>query len=115
MALYIPHSIFHLARLLYVRPETFGPYYVPTFNYERDHINKEHYLPPCFLSSVCVLLYESIRLHLPQCCNLQVRPPLAYLRRAHPRVFIDRLLTSRTPSPSSTPNAPDSAGGLQHR
>ena len=28
MALYIPHSIFHLARLLYVSPETFGPYYV---------------------------------------------------------------------------------------
>ena len=28
MALYIPHSIFHLARLLYVRPETFGPDYV---------------------------------------------------------------------------------------
>ena len=28
MELYIPHSIFHLARLLYVRPETFGPYYV---------------------------------------------------------------------------------------
>ena len=30
MTLYIPHSIFHLARLLYVRPETFGPYYVCT-------------------------------------------------------------------------------------
>ena len=29
MALYIPHSIFHLGRLLYVRTETFGPYYVP--------------------------------------------------------------------------------------
>ena len=28
MALYIPHIIFHLARLLYVRPETFGPYYI---------------------------------------------------------------------------------------
>ena len=28
MALYIPHSIFNLARLLYVRPETFGLYYV---------------------------------------------------------------------------------------
>ena len=28
MALYIPHRIFHLVRLLYVRPETFGPYYV---------------------------------------------------------------------------------------
>ena len=31
MALYIPHSIFHSARLLYVRPQTFGPpYYVYT-------------------------------------------------------------------------------------
>ena len=30
MALYIAHSIFHLARLLYVRPETFGPYCVLT-------------------------------------------------------------------------------------
>ena len=29
MALYIPHSIFHLPRLLYVRPETFVPYYEP--------------------------------------------------------------------------------------
>ena len=28
MALHVPHSIFHLARLLYVRPETFGTYYV---------------------------------------------------------------------------------------
>ena len=28
MALYIPHNIFHLAWLLYVKQETFGPYYV---------------------------------------------------------------------------------------
>ena len=28
MVIYIPHSILHLAGLLYVRPETFGPYYV---------------------------------------------------------------------------------------
>ena len=28
MALYIPHSFFHLERLLYVRPETSEPYYV---------------------------------------------------------------------------------------
>ena len=28
MALYIPHSIFHLKRLLYVRPETFALHYV---------------------------------------------------------------------------------------
>ena len=32
MALYISHSIFHLARLLYVGPETFGPYYVLIFS-----------------------------------------------------------------------------------
>ena len=31
MALYIPHSVFHLARLLYVRPETLGPYYAPNY------------------------------------------------------------------------------------
>ena len=31
MALYILHSIFHLARLLYVRPETSVPYYVLYF------------------------------------------------------------------------------------
>ena len=30
MALHIPYSIFHLTRLLYVRPETFGPYDVRT-------------------------------------------------------------------------------------
>ena len=28
MALYIPHTIFHLAWLLYMRSETFEPYYV---------------------------------------------------------------------------------------
>ena len=36
MALYIPHSIFHLARLLYVRPETFGPYYVHNLVVNRE-------------------------------------------------------------------------------
>ena len=40
MALYIPHSIFHLARLLYVRPETFGPYYV-----QQDYIHKAPVIP----------------------------------------------------------------------
>ena len=39
MALYIPHSIFHLARLWYVRPETFGPYYV--------HGDSNKRLQPC--------------------------------------------------------------------
>ena len=42
MALYIPHSIFHLARLLCVRPETFGPYYVNIavcFEIHTKHVN----------------------------------------------------------------------------
>ena len=39
MALYIPHSIFHLARLLYVRPETLDPTRImPTRNYQSDLI-----------------------------------------------------------------------------
>ena len=37
MALCIPHSIFHLARLLCVRPETFGPYYV----YDSDFTTRQ--------------------------------------------------------------------------
>ena len=36
MALYIPRSIFHLAWLLYVRPETFGPYYVYLYFSEKS-------------------------------------------------------------------------------
>ena len=41
MALYIPHSIFHLARLLYVRPETFGPCYVSqTMNSVQHNMEK---------------------------------------------------------------------------
>ena len=45
MALYIPHSIFHLARLLYVRPETFGPYYVIL------RINSD-FFPPNYINSL---------------------------------------------------------------
>ena len=45
MTLYIPHSIFHLARLLYVRPETFGPYYVRVSN---DHfIHHQEFMIHC--------------------------------------------------------------------
>ena len=40
MALYIPHSIFHLGRLLYVRPETFGPYYIHPLHEVRTAINE---------------------------------------------------------------------------
>ena len=38
MSLYIPRSIFHLARLLYVRPETFGPtlVYIHIFVFESE-------------------------------------------------------------------------------
>ena len=39
MALCVPHSIFHLARLLYVRPETSGPYYVFAVKESRMFLN----------------------------------------------------------------------------
>ena len=40
MALYIPHSIFHLARLLYVRPETFETYYVVCYISDARQTNR---------------------------------------------------------------------------
>ena len=44
MAQYILHSIFHLVRLLYVRPETFGPYYVYQLHtYRSSHTLLKHY------------------------------------------------------------------------
>jgi hypothetical protein len=54
MALYIPHSIFHLVRLLYVRQETFGPYYIclPHTSHVKDqdisswvYITEVHFVP----------------------------------------------------------------------
>ena len=45
MALYIPHSILHLARLLYVRPETFGPYCVSNNNRADNY--KQHFAFKC--------------------------------------------------------------------
>ena len=47
MALYIPHSVFHLARLLYVRPEILDPTkYVLFFerNYIPSHLHSFHTL-----------------------------------------------------------------------
>jgi len=38
MALYIPQSILHLARSLYVRPETYGPTYVCGGTGEEDTV-----------------------------------------------------------------------------
>ena len=44
MALYIPHTIFHLAQLLYIRPETFGPFYVYVYVvYLHDKLTNAHF------------------------------------------------------------------------
>ena len=45
MELCIPHSIFHLVRLLYVRQETFGPYYVLPLqlHFDRWQVKKKTY------------------------------------------------------------------------
>ena len=76
MALYIPHSIFHLACLLYVRPETFGPYHVYIcrtaqltsrrciLNIYSTNILTEYFKPaahsPFFFSSRCRLFHNAI-------------------------------------------------------
>ena len=54
MALYIPHSIFHLVRLLYARPETFGPCYV----YDLASIQAEYFC--CSAITIPVLLEVKI-------------------------------------------------------
>jgi hypothetical protein len=70
MALYIPHSIFRLAQLLYVRPETFGPYYVCRYqnfggtcyvHRRRKYINL--YLPNECSRLLLKLRYSFINLH----------------------------------------------------
>ena len=55
MALYIPHSIFHLARLLYARPETFGPYYVRSLSYE-----------------ICLITFSAITEPFPKCPDVKL-------------------------------------------
>ena len=54
MTLYIPHSIFHLVRLLYVRPENFGPHYVHVSCFKTEsnaeiQILQQRYILPCVL------------------------------------------------------------------
>jgi len=39
MALYIPQNILHLARSLYVRPETYGPSYVQSTKFRLDNVS----------------------------------------------------------------------------
>ena len=54
MTLYIRHSIFHLARLLYVRPETFGPYYVLLFHSSNGYTNA----PQSYIMYTLPVLFE---------------------------------------------------------
>ena len=68
MALYIPHSIFHLVRFLYVKLETFGPYYVcysigPAIRKCPSRWRKSHY-------SSIMLVAKPPASHL----NISVRP-----------------------------------------
>ena len=68
MALYIPHSIFHLARLLYIRPGTTGPYYV--------HEPPTTHLRPIFQMqpSLLVLLFVQTSLLPARAPNAHVFP-----------------------------------------
>ena len=61
MALYIPHSIFHLVRLLYVRPETFGPYYVYVYMYkERERVREMNILQQLILLNRLINAYNMV-------------------------------------------------------
>ena len=44
MALYIPQSILHLARSLYVRPETYGPNYVTRLHDKQVKLLQTYFL-----------------------------------------------------------------------
>ena len=66
MALYIAHSIFRLARLLYVTPETLGPYYV------------------YFIHSVCTVI--TMRITKFSCMNL-ILSKVMFIRTAVSAMF----------------------------
>ena len=59
MALYIPHSIFYLARLLYVRPETFGPYYI-FLTFRLNSFETKRVLKKCYMFLKHSVLYMLI-------------------------------------------------------
>ena len=60
MALYIPHSIFHLALLLYVRPETFGPYYVYHIEYSYIYFVHLYILYDFYAYIVIILMFLNV-------------------------------------------------------
>ena len=66
MALYIPHSIFHLAWLLYVRPETFGPYYV-VGSKVKVPVHATSFLPRNLQRKQLVTRYLNLRLRCYMC------------------------------------------------
>ena len=63
MALYIPRSIFHLARFLYVRPETFGSSCVCVYIY----IYKIYFtLSRCYMFRLVAILKNPTAKYLPK-------------------------------------------------
>jgi hypothetical protein len=56
---YVPRSIFHLARLLYVRSETFGPYYVEQGRHCAIYCSsRSAETTPCVSEPSCFLKYD---------------------------------------------------------
>ena len=96
MALYIPHSIFHLARLLYVRPENFGPYYVynisePTGSGNIFRVNSRIAHCICFLEHKLIISFSNFFFF----SNYSCPPVLAFLKTASATLRVqdqDKLL-----------------------
>jgi hypothetical protein len=78
MALYIPHSIFHLARLLYVRPERFGPYYVHIYRLISDETHKANTFNNCgiVINNINVILHITKLIILITNKNIHMSPSL---------------------------------------
>ena len=64
MVLYIPHSIFRLARLLYVRPEAFGLYYVYIYVHTYIHTYIHTYTHQRRVGEAVEQLVETLRYKL---------------------------------------------------
>jgi len=67
MALYIPQSILHLARSLYVRPETYGPTYVyvdsrPTMSWKNHAEQITHKLSAACYTLKSVISQETLKM-----------------------------------------------------
>ena len=97
VALYILRSIFHLARLLYVRPETFEPYHVPLMCGENSELRSSLYWRIFF-----ALVYFLYQVHMPPQCILLKHSMLDFPQDTDLILFSCGAAAQRGPWPSNS-------------